>query len=69
MVTLFPSQVTSLLFFSIMQDYFERIEEKDQICTRKTETPHSNATYSKGIFGWKLTKHFKAKLNTSSFRL
>jgi len=49
MVTLFPSQVTSLLFFSIMQDYFETIEEKDQICTRKTETLNSNATHSKGI--------------------
>ena len=51
MVPLFPSQVTSLLFFSIMQDYFEPIEEKDQICTRKTETLHSNTTHSKGIFG------------------
>ena len=69
MVTVFPSQVTSLLFLSIMQDYFEPIEEKDQICTRKTETLHSNATHSKGIFGWKLTKHFKTKLNFSLLRL
>ena len=51
MEAFFLSQVPSLLFFTIMQDYFEPIEEKDQICTRKTETLHSNATHSKGIFG------------------
>jgi len=51
MVAVFPSQLTSLLFFSIMQAYFEPIEDKDNICTRKTETPHRNATHSKGIIG------------------
>ena len=52
-----------------MQDYFEHIEEKDPLCTRKTETLHSNATQSKGIFGWKRTNNFKTEINFSSFRL